>query len=665
MKKLLLGLPILLFISCGGGGGGGNTTPPPAVVRITISPTSASVNAGGTQQFTATVTGSTNTAVTWQVNSVPNGNSTVGTISTSGLYTAPTTVPSPATVTITAVSQADTSKTASAAVTVVIGVAVTPSSATVAAGGTQQFSAAVTGTANAAVTWQVDGVTGGNAAVGTILTSGLYTAPISPPGTVTITAVSQADTSASGTATATVQYASATFSGVYTFMLTGNHSPSGFFFAAGSFTADGNGNIMNGVEDLNTDVTLYGVKTSLAFAGTYSVGADGRGTASFTATINSTPVTMNYRLLVESNSRIRFIGFDTDFASTGLMLKSDSSAFSTLNGDYAFGFGGGNSTGSVALAMAGEFNADGSGNITGGLEDVNNATTIHSSVTFSGTYTLDTTTGRGTMAIADSLAQNSNFAFYMVDQDTLFFVQVDNSLPAVAGTARLQQAASFTDSSLTGDYAFNVSSPLQLGSLVVAGRFTSNGSGSLTAGAFDSNILGTVSPNVSFTGTVSAISASGRGTVRFTTTGGNIDLAFYMVSPNEAFVVETDTVNVSIGKFRAQQGGTFSNSSVSGSYGLNLFTGNTSANLIGQVSADGAGGLSGTEDINLFSSQSSGVALTSGSTYSVSSNGRGTAVVNNASGTLHYSFYLVSPSRAFVVGADSSNVGIGNLEKQF
>jgi chitinase len=64
MKKLLLGLPILLFISCGGGGGGGNTTPPPAVVRITISPTSASVNAGGTQQFTATVTGSTNTAVT-------------------------------------------------------------------------------------------------------------------------------------------------------------------------------------------------------------------------------------------------------------------------------------------------------------------------------------------------------------------------------------------------------------------------------------------------------------------------------------------------------------------------------------------------------------------------------------------------------------------------
>ena len=59
--------------------------------------TSASISAGGgTQAFTATVENTLNTAVTWQVGGVTGGNSTVGTISTSGLYTAPVVVPSSA-----------------------------------------------------------------------------------------------------------------------------------------------------------------------------------------------------------------------------------------------------------------------------------------------------------------------------------------------------------------------------------------------------------------------------------------------------------------------------------------------------------------------------------------------------------------------------------------
>ncbi len=101
---------------------GVTTTQTPIPVIVTISPTSATVAAGGTQQFTATVQNTSNTAVTWQVNGVTGGNATVGTISSSGLYTAPA---SPATVTVTAVSQADTTKSASAQVTItpVIGIA--------------------------------------------------------------------------------------------------------------------------------------------------------------------------------------------------------------------------------------------------------------------------------------------------------------------------------------------------------------------------------------------------------------------------------------------------------------------------------------------------------------------------------------------------------------
>ncbi|HEY0565017.1 MAG TPA: alkaline phosphatase family protein [Terriglobales bacterium] len=86
-----------------------------APVAISVSPTSAKLGANNTQQFTATVTNSTNTAVTWTVDTIAGGNTSVGTISTAGLYTAPT---ASGTHTITATSQADTSKSASASVTV-------------------------------------------------------------------------------------------------------------------------------------------------------------------------------------------------------------------------------------------------------------------------------------------------------------------------------------------------------------------------------------------------------------------------------------------------------------------------------------------------------------------------------------------------------------------
>src|SRR3569833_2806692 len=89
-----------------------------STVGVSLSPSSTAVATSQTQQFTATVTGSSNTGVNWQVNGIAGGNSTVGTISTTGLYTAPSTAPSGGTVTVTAVSQADTSKSASATVTV-------------------------------------------------------------------------------------------------------------------------------------------------------------------------------------------------------------------------------------------------------------------------------------------------------------------------------------------------------------------------------------------------------------------------------------------------------------------------------------------------------------------------------------------------------------------
>jgi probable HAF family extracellular repeat protein len=104
---------------------GGTSTPalPFSVTGVTVkvTPPTSSVPINKTQQFTATVTGTSNTSVIWTANGIIGGNSTIGTIDSNGLYTAPATVPNPATVSIVATSQAQPSASANATLTVTLG----------------------------------------------------------------------------------------------------------------------------------------------------------------------------------------------------------------------------------------------------------------------------------------------------------------------------------------------------------------------------------------------------------------------------------------------------------------------------------------------------------------------------------------------------------------
>jgi hypothetical protein len=94
-------------------------------VTVTVLPANQNLSTFGTQTFTTTVTGSSNTAVTWQVNGVSGGTTITGTISASGVYSAPhyisgSIIPAngnPVTVTITAISQASPSATGTATIT--------------------------------------------------------------------------------------------------------------------------------------------------------------------------------------------------------------------------------------------------------------------------------------------------------------------------------------------------------------------------------------------------------------------------------------------------------------------------------------------------------------------------------------------------------------------
>ena len=186
--------------STSGSGGssplGGSGSSSGSVTAVIVSPSAASSATGGTLPFTAKVQGTTtNTNVTWTAE--------LGTITSAGQYTAPSKA---GTDVVTATSVADSTKSASATVKVtaqasppVTSVTVSPATTSVQTGAKVQFSASVQGSAsNKAVNW--------TAALGTITSSGAYTAP-SKAETDTITATSQADSSMSATAKVTVSAA--------------------------------------------------------------------------------------------------------------------------------------------------------------------------------------------------------------------------------------------------------------------------------------------------------------------------------------------------------------------------------------------------------------------------------------------------------------------------
>ena len=107
----------------GNGGNGGNTNPPPPpppppASSVTLTPTSATIFAGQTVTFKATVNGTTDQTVTWSVNGVVGGNTTVGTISTDGLYQSPANMPASNPVTIRVVSKTNANAAANGSVTI-------------------------------------------------------------------------------------------------------------------------------------------------------------------------------------------------------------------------------------------------------------------------------------------------------------------------------------------------------------------------------------------------------------------------------------------------------------------------------------------------------------------------------------------------------------------
>jgi uncharacterized protein YjdB len=202
-------------------------TSAPTTISVAVAPTSASIQVNQMQSFTATVQNdSQNKGVQWTLSGAGCSGSACGTLSASSsasgtaiVYTAPAAVPNPASVTLTATSIADSTKSSSAAITIFavvtnIGVAISPTTQSVQVTQTQLFVATVQNDSqNKGVKWTLSGAGCSGAACGTLSANSsasgasiTYTAPakVPSPATVKLTATSVADSTKSTSSTITI-----------------------------------------------------------------------------------------------------------------------------------------------------------------------------------------------------------------------------------------------------------------------------------------------------------------------------------------------------------------------------------------------------------------------------------------------------------------------------
>jgi len=445
-------------------------------------------------------------------------------------------------------------------------------------------------------------------------------------------------------ASATAPAPNAALTGRYAFTLQGFDPNGNLVTTAGSFVADGNGNITAGF----LDRYKANVAVSAALTGSYSVGADNRGT--MTLTVSQVSHTFNFAL-GQISSGVATAGHlveaDVD-AAVGILKKQDPSAFSTFGSTAAsFAFGGRGQIQSGRTAVVGQATFNGSGGFSG-IQDYVNTTGVGTAMTIAGTYTVgDTTNGRGTLAITSPVP--NSFAFYIVSMNEVFLIDTNPTAQydAFLTMTALKQSASFpapangSVSVLSSDaLSNNCSGGGNPGSRVEL-SFLQWGTAGNGVHSGDENECGTAT-TMSAEAFTYTVAANGRVTLA----AGPTSPVLYLVSSGKGFMVGTELQTVEFGFFEPQAGSNFNNASLSGDYffGTQPLARNGSSVGVGVVTLDGNGHLTGTTDDNFGGTITT---ETFADTYSVAASGRVT--------TSDTVVYIISTSKAVMIDGGHGN----------
>jgi hypothetical protein len=599
IKNLLFAAALMslaLAVGCAkGGNGAGNGI----VVTIhTAIPISAAYVTQSIQ-FTATVTGTSNTAVAWTITGTActGAGNPCGTIDVnSGLYQAPATVPNPSSITITATSRADSTARGNFGLHLVdVTVSVTPTpTVNVGHGLVQQFIATASpDLAPQTFTWSC---TQNGAACGNFVanTSGVavYTAVENPcSNCVVVSAVSTVDPAgcAKGCTTAKVTVQSSRVSGTspYAFRFSGFDSAHHPVAIAGTLTFDTNGNITSGVEDVVINGAFQQYTT---ISGSYAPSTLGDHN-----TNNAGKLTMNasggpahtFDAVLDSFGNLRMIEADASGTGSGAMEKS---AGAQLSGPQklAFGFTGVDSNGK-RVGYVGLLPLDGNGNIAAnGMADTNDngsATTACASppCSVTGTYTHLTNAAAGTLNLligsqaltfdffvgSGQAAAKNPLTIYAISTNSTF----DSSHPMLSGRMVFQDPGTtydktalnnFTASHLTGVDSSGTNTLVSL----TSGSGDGNGNLSQT---FDANNAGTIVAAATTASKCPYTTATGGRyviTMLGTSAGctGSIPVVLYASGANRGFLLDQSSAAVMTGSMDPQTSNVIDPSQLPGTY---------------------------------------------------------------------------------------------------
>ena len=538
---------------------------------------------------------------------------------------------------------------------------VRPEATVIAGGTTLQLSATVSGSDNTTVLWYVNNVPGGDSTVGTISPQGLYTAPNMPPhnGSIVISASPQVYPVISTSIVINITFANASLSGNYVFSLNGTQAGSPWA-ATGSFTANGDGSINNGLEDINGP---SGISTTLPFSGSYFIDANGQGIATLTSAQGS--VTMTLTLNTQGQAVV--MRTDSGDVATGVFYPQLPTApmLTNLNATYIFSFTGSDLSGKILNAI-GAFVTDGSTTLVSAVEDLNDGGTT-ALQSFNGSYSIGSN-GRGTATFTDTTGTR-NYSFYIVSSNQLQFIEIDTSGNLNGSVFQQQSVPSST--LLTGSYAFYVLGKDGTAAYGVAGGFATDptNNDNIDAGTDDLNTAGNIATNATLSGGFTG-GNYGRGTITLAGASGTNNYAYYLITPDAAFLIATDAGINAAGELFSQAG-SFTNTSLSGNYTLLLASppGVTSpSSRIGLLTLNGDGALGGFETTNNDGTLSNELSVTgiytvTSSTTGTSARGIATLTANGGTNT-NFAFYPISDSSAILLGESGSPV-VGTLVYQY
>jgi hypothetical protein len=673
--RLMRFLPVVVVVSVlalflTGCGGSSSSSSSSTAVTVTLSPTAVTLTPNQTTQFVATVTNATNTAVNWQVNGISGGNTSVGVISSSGLYTAPSTILVTSSVTVQAISQQDTTVTATATVTLTptstapqAPVLLSPPSATLAAGAQQTFTATVSGTV-ASVTWSVSCPATNVSDCGSITQSGIYTAPFFPPpsGSVSVTATSKDGTGLPGNAPVVITISNQSLFGSYAFSVAGTNGGNPVAIA-GSITFDGQGNVTGGSEDIAGSAGPIAIT-----GGTYHVGTDGRGNVTVTTASGSA----KWMIVMQNHSRAAITGFDTGTnvvnGSMDLQTPAQFTAAS-ITGNYGLSLQGISAAHTIGTFRGvGAFTADGVSAITGGRMDLNDTGTAQTALAVAGTFTAPSNIGRGTLTLTSG-AGTQTFVYYMANGTRLKLVETD-ALAKATAEAVTQATGPFTASSIKGSFATAViglngnSAPTSMGAIL-----TLDGTATVKA-TLDTNNNGNTALSQSVTGSYAMTdTTTGRTTFSWTANDGVHQYVLYPAANQDLNILEIDSSSASgpalFQKFVVSNS-SYASNYVTAASGVDFTATPGPEALSGLLVFNGGSAISGALDVN-----DNGALTASGSvrgSYAFDATGR--ATLNVTSGptglaTAQMAMYAADDSRAVYINIDSNRVLSGIILKQY